>query len=308
MSDGGPCFDAPVAPRGYRWWYVDALSDDGQYGLTVIAFIGSVFSPYYAWSGWADPFDHCAVNVALYGPRGARWAMTERGRKSLTRSRDVLLIGPSSLEWRNGALTIRLNEISAPLPRRIRGKIVVTPSALNTKQFTLESQGNHVWRPIAPMARVSVHLDAPNLRWQGHGYFDANAGDEPLEKAFSFWTWSRANLADGAAILYDAERRREPPLSLALRYSASGEMETFDPPPLAPLPLTKWRVQRRTRADDGLAQALRSFEDAPFYSRSLVSAKFRGETVRWVNESLSLDRFANPLVRLMLPFRMPRRA
>ncbi len=34
---------------GYAWWYVDALSDDGRHGLTLIAFIGSVFSPYYAW-------------------------------------------------------------------------------------------------------------------------------------------------------------------------------------------------------------------------------------------------------------------
>ena len=157
-SDGGPCFDAAVAPSGYRWWYVDALSDDGQYGLTVIAFIGSVFSPYYAWSGWADPFNHCAVNVALYGPRGARWAMTERGRKSLKRTRDVLLIGPSSLEWRNGALTIRLNEIAAPLPKPIRGEIVVEPLAINTKEFTLETKGNHIWRPIAPVARVSLDL------------------------------------------------------------------------------------------------------------------------------------------------------
>ncbi|MGZ9116938.1 MAG: hydratase [Methylocystis sp.] len=283
------------------------MSDDGQYGLTVIAFIGSVFSPYYAWSGWADPFNHCAVNVALYGPRGVRWAMTERGRQSLKRTRDVLLIGPSSLEWRDGALTIRVNEIAAPLPKPIRGEIVVKPLAINTKEFTLETKGNHIWRPIAPVARVSLDLDAPDLRWKGHGYFDTNAGDEPLEKAFAFWTWSRANIGDAAAILYDAERRREAPLSLALRFSASG-METLDPPPLAPLPSTKWRVQRRTRADDGAAQALRSFEDAPFYSRSLVAAKFQGETVNWINESLSLDRFANPLVRLMLPFRMPRRA
>jgi carotenoid 1,2-hydratase len=276
--------------------------------LTVIAFIGSVFSPYYAWSGWADPFNHCAVNVALYGPRGARWAMTERGRSSLKRTSDVLLIGPSSLEWRNGALTIRLNEIAAPLPKPIRGAIVVEPLAMNAKEFTLETKGNHIWRPIAPMARVSLDLNAPDLRWKGHGYFDTNAGDEPLEKAFAFWTWSRGNIGDDAAILYDAERRREAPLSLALRFCASGKMETIDPPPLAPLPLTKWRVQRRTRADDGAAQALRSFEDAPFYSRSLVAAKFQGETVNWINESLSLDRFANPLVRLMLPFRMPRRA
>ena len=43
-------FDAPVPHGGYAWWYVDALSDDGRHGITIIAFIGSVFSPYYAWA------------------------------------------------------------------------------------------------------------------------------------------------------------------------------------------------------------------------------------------------------------------
>ena len=38
----------PVPHGGYAWWYVDALSDDGRHGLTIIAFVGSVFSPYYA--------------------------------------------------------------------------------------------------------------------------------------------------------------------------------------------------------------------------------------------------------------------
>ena len=70
-SDAGPCFDQDVVPGGYAWWYVDAISDDGQHGLTIIAFIGSVFSPYYAWAGRRDPLDHCAFNVALYGPRAS---------------------------------------------------------------------------------------------------------------------------------------------------------------------------------------------------------------------------------------------
>jgi carotenoid 1,2-hydratase len=51
----GPRFDRAVPAGGYSWWYVDAISDDGRYGLTVIAFIGSVFSPYYKQSGRADP-------------------------------------------------------------------------------------------------------------------------------------------------------------------------------------------------------------------------------------------------------------
>ena len=50
----GPRFDVHVAPNGYAWWYIDATSEDGRYGLTIIAFIGSVFSPYYKLSGRAD--------------------------------------------------------------------------------------------------------------------------------------------------------------------------------------------------------------------------------------------------------------
>ena len=291
---------------GYRWWYVDALSDDAQYGLTVIAFIGSVFSPYYAWAGRADPFNHCAVNVALYGPRARRWAMTERGRGRLSRSRDHLAIGPSALRWSDDALTIHVDEVAAPIPRRVRGVIRVEPVGLNTRAFELEAQGRHVWRPIAPLARVSIDLDAPELRWRGSGYFDTNAGDEPLEAGFPFWTWSRARLPDGAAILYDAERRRAAPLSLALRFSHSGDLVETEAPPVAPLPPTVWRLARRTRSDDGAARVISDFEDAPFYSRSLVASVFQGERAHWIHESLSLDRFANPIVKAMLPFRMPR--
>ncbi len=60
-------FAKTVPSGGYAWWYVDGLSDDGHYGITLIAFIGSVFSPYYAWSGRRSPDNHCALNVALYG-------------------------------------------------------------------------------------------------------------------------------------------------------------------------------------------------------------------------------------------------
>lgn len=305
--DGGPAFDAPVAAGGYRWWYVDALSDDGDFGLTVIAFIGSVFSPYYAWSGWADPMQHCAVNVALYGPRGARWAMTERGRDSVRRSRNMLAIGPSALHWRDGALVIQVDEISAPIPKRIRGEIIIEPQAINPRAFSLEAQGRHLWRPIAPLARARVDLETPALHWRGHAYLDTNAGDEPLEKAFSSWTWSRARLKEGAAIFYDAERRRDAPLSLALRLDAAGEIASMEPPPVAALPKTKWAVSRSARAEAGAARVLRSFEDTPFYARALIESRFDGAPVAWVHESLSLDRFAHPIVRMMLPFRMPRR-
>jgi carotenoid 1,2-hydratase len=48
--NGEPCFNQVVPHGGYLWWYVDAISDDGIHGITIIAFVGSVFSPYYAWA------------------------------------------------------------------------------------------------------------------------------------------------------------------------------------------------------------------------------------------------------------------
>ena len=100
VHSGGPRFDCEVAPGGYAWWYIDALSDDGRHGFTLIAFIGSVFSPYYARArrrASADPLNHCAVNVALYGSGAGYWAMTERGRAAVRRDRSRLVIGPSSI-------------------------------------------------------------------------------------------------------------------------------------------------------------------------------------------------------------------
>ena len=283
------------------------MSDDGACGLTIIAFVGSVFSPYYAFAGRADPLDHCAVNVALYGPNKNRWAMTERRRNAVERATDRLAIGRSSLCWEKGALSIAIDEIGAPIPRPLRGTVRLEPTIVNREPHLLERAGRHLWRPIAPAARVEVAFEEPALRWRGHGYFDCNAGDEPLEGAFSSWTWSRARVGEGAAILYDAERRREPPLSLALRYDDSGACESFSPPPQATLPKSGWRVARAARSEDSSPRLLRTLEDTPFYARSLVETTLLGERRAAMHESLSLDRFANPIVRAMLPFRMPRR-
>ena len=83
----GPDFNVAVPPSGYRWWYLDGLSADGQRGLTVIAFVGSVFSPYYAAARRRQeavaPARFCAINVALYGPNRTAWAMTERSDRTL---------------------------------------------------------------------------------------------------------------------------------------------------------------------------------------------------------------------------------
>ncbi len=307
---GRPDFAAPVPPGGYAWWYVDALSDDGRHGLTVIAFIGSVFSPWYAWArrrGAAPAENHCAVNVALYGAGGKRWAMTERGPNALRRTSASLAIGPSALHWDGRALTIDVDELTAPLPSRLRGQISVTPSGLGRSVIMLDAEERHGWSPIAPIARVAVSMPQPGRRWEGNGYFDCNWGARPLEADFAEWNWCRADIADGAAVLYNVTRRDGSRLSVARRYTRDGGSAAFDAPPEARLAPGLWRLPRATRTDPGTsARVVDTVEDSPFYTRSVVEMHLLGQRVTAMHEALSLDRFDTPWMRLMLPFKAPR--
>jgi carotenoid 1,2-hydratase len=282
--------------------------------MTIIAFVGSVFSPYYAWANRriaADPLDHCALNVALYDldatRGGRRWTMTERRRNEVRRNSKELVIGPSSFLWDGDALSIWIDECTAPWPSRVRGVVRVYPQFITDRVVALDGAGQHRWWPIAPSTRVQVALDEPDQRWLGTGYLDSNWGDAPLESAFSRWDWSRATLQFGTAILYDVRRRQGAPLVLALRFAPSGEVEEVEPPPTVSLRRTRWGIERGTRADIAAsARVIKTLEDGPFYARSLLMAQVFGEPVRAVHESLSLDRLRKPWVKLLLPVRMPR--
>jgi carotenoid 1,2-hydratase len=229
--------------------------------------------------------------------------MTERDAGSVRRGTDFLTIGPSALEWDGHALTVRIQEVGMPFARRIRGTVRVVPPALESTAWLLDSAGRHRWQPIAPCARVEVRIDQPSVSWSGPGYFDTNDGDRPLEADFIRWDWSRAPVEGGTAVLYDLQRR-DGPMTLALRYRREGGVEVIPPVPPVALPRTRWRVPRFIGAGSPTVEA--TLEDTPFYARSVVGATLLGQTVTAMHESLSLDRFAHPLVQAMLPFRMPR--
>lgn len=301
-----------VPAGGYRWWYLDALSDDGRHGLTVIAFVGSVFSPYYWWAGRRAPEDHVAINVCLYGPDRHHWAMTERGRGALSRDGTTFRVGPSGLTWEDGRLTVAFDERSSPFPRVVpypmRGRIVLHPEAMTRESFGLGGRGRHGWWPIAPFGRVEVRVEEPALGWDGHGYLDTNWGSEMLEEGFRRWDWSRARLKRGAAVLYDMEPAGGGEESLALLIREDGRIEPFEPPARQALPRGWWGVRRQVQADAPGARILRGFEDSPFYTRSAISTNLMGERAEAVHETLDCRRFASPVVKAMLPMRMPRRS
>jgi len=269
--------------------------------------IGSVFSSYYAWSGRGDPLNHCAMNVALYSRRGNRWAMTERARGAVQSGVTSLAIGPSQMQWEDGALTITVDEVTCPIPSRIRGKVRLYPEAMTVRAFALDEEGAHRWWPIAPQAHIEVHMAAPDLRWSGRGYFDTNHGTKPLEQSFRRWNWSYARVRDKAALFYDTVGLDGAARPISALIDKSGAVSEIEPPPVTRLPRTRWMMAGETRADAGHEpRAIRTLEDTPFYARSVLATRLFGQDCSGMHERLCLERLSNPAVRLMIPFRNPR--
>ena len=233
--------------------------------------------------------------------------MTERGKDAVFRSARTMDIGPSSLTWEDGRLEARIDEITVPLPSRVRGTVRLNPAFPAGFSAPLDVDRKHHWCPIAPIARIEVDLVKPRLHWRGYGYFDTNWGLVPLEETFSRWHWSRAHTPDGGAIvLYDAVPRAASKRLLTLQFSPQGTVRQFEAPPQTRLAHTAWRISRVTHAEHGEAEVLKTLEDAPFYARSLIRTNLMGHSLVAVHESLSLQRFDTAWVQGLLPFRMPR--
>lgn len=344
---GGIAFDEPVPPNGYLWWYVDALSDDGQHALTLIAFVGSVFSPYYAHarrkahsaSAGAEPEEFCSINAALYrgvgglGTRGPRaphgywWAMTEHSRLSMLRDSSSMQVGRSGFSSSERELLIELDELTVPFPQRVRGRIRIDLARQCEEVFVLSPDGRHLWRPIAPSARIHVELSHPAMQWEGHAYIDSNRGDAPLESAFRDWTWTRSHevredgsLDSATRVFYEVQTNRgecrqisaafapgvvAPPGTMSHRSVVSTAAPV---PPSRAVERTGWGIQRSVPCDaDAPCRVLKTVESAPFYARSLIETTLGGRLHRGMHESLSMRRFEKRWVQYLLPFKMPRR-
>jgi carotenoid 1,2-hydratase len=280
--------------------------------LTIIAFVGSVFSPYYAWDRrhkHTQADNYCALNVALYSKHARRWTMTERGARHCHRDDTQFTIGPSQLRWDGQSLVIDINEIGVPIPHRVRGQVRVHADTWFDFSTPIDDCGKHRWGPLAPSARIEVNLQHPAQQWTGNAYLDSNEGDEPIDRSCHEWDWSRSPMKDGStAVIYDVQGKAglQQDKLLALRFKPDGSIEDFEAPSRQPLPKTLWRIQRRMRSESAV-QVHEQLEDTPFYQRALLQSTLLGEHVQSFHETLYVPRLVSPVVQAMLPWRMPRR-
>ncbi|MEM8984866.1 MAG: carotenoid 1,2-hydratase [Pseudomonadota bacterium] len=293
-----------MARRGYRWWYLDGTSADGAHHVVVIAFVGSVFSPFYARAaqrGAADPSEFCAFNVGLYNRTSRHtWVFSEYQPTAISRSATAFGIGANQVRWDGERLRIAVDDRSAPLQQSIKGTITARPRALTERPFRFGRDDAHRWWPVAPILDLAVDIDSAGLHWQGRGYTDMNDGAEPLHEGFDDWHWCRWHDDDVSRIQYRARHSDGETTSLDLSIDPTGAVHTNDLPGAQALRRSGWGIARE-QYGAAAAPRVATLDDTPFYARSLL---LRDGTSPVMHESLSLTRFRRAWVRQLLPFRM----
>lgn len=293
------------------------MSDDGRYALVVIALLGNPFSPDYARArdrGPADALAYSSMNVAVYdlgavGRLTSAFALEDGPVTEGQRTATGVTIGRSSMEWKDDRLIVHLDErttpIGHPLRRSIRGTVLIHPENRTDLELAIDDRGEHRWWPVAPLARIEVELASPRIRFRGHGYHDANAGDVAIDTAFEQWSWCRGRSENRALLTYDAMSRRGTARTHAFVVRPDGSTEPLAETRSVELARTGWGVRRSTRADAGSTPKLRhSLENGPFYTRSLIDTKLGGERVLAMNETLAARRLRQAWVRFCTGYRM----
>jgi carotenoid 1,2-hydratase len=311
----------------YKWWYFDALSDDGRRGLTAILFLGSAFSPDYAArlrrGEKALPDEHVAVNLALYENGKQRaWVMSEYGRQAL-HAVDPPAIGGSRLEPTSGGLRLHIRDRSAPFlaslagaGSRIEGTLDLEPFSPAMPEVFLDSGKQHRWQVIVPRGRVKVRFTQPDFSFDGVGYHDINAGDSRLEAAFSRWSWARFHDEKARTfVLYFARETNGGARALVVDAADDDPDEKRRPVEVAPGPegslrhagwglkLPSWfslqsggRVLR--------CESREMLQVAPFYCRySAELSDGQGRVATGMGEFLDLEKFSRRGIQFLLRFK-----
>ncbi len=323
-------------PGAYEWWYFDAHSEDGQWALVCIWFLGNPFSPYYAQAARGragDPFAANALFFALY-KNGQLHAYHFTQFEAGVSASDALCFGPNTLSLTNGLWQMTLADENAN-GRTLEALLTFTAPPLHAAPLQSDAfSDTHSWLPAAPFCRVSGQITlreahnpgAETIMFEGTGYHDHNWGRLPFEDTIRDWYWARAALGDTqsggtrAAVLYHVRPRGRGAALTHLLLFEDGHLRRHE---------TGCRVTLSRRVLSGLgtvyatrltaeAEGLRAefvlegrLDSAPFYVRAPCRATVRSgeteETGRGMAEYLRPRMMGWPLVASAMRARIVRR-
>ncbi len=317
----------------YEWWYIDALSPNGEWGVVVIVFRGMPMSPDYlaAQSRGTNPSDHCGYTVSIYH-HGKRIYFAFRGINEPDLSNANINIDLNDIGHFN-ANSIEVNT-SIPSLRRSATIKITTSQAAGPSQSEAPSQAagpsqseapsGHGWSLTAPRTPCAVRLviredgvDRADAEWEGVAYRDHNWGQRAMQADFHHWYWGRVHGAN-RTIVYLAAPSDASTNAWAGEVDVTGKITPWTNVVVAPshhrptmLGLWAPKTVKVTGTDaEGRAVTVISthdevVEDGPFYQRYLSRWNVNGADLGvGTSEYMNVARYKRAWIRpfLRLPW------
>jgi carotenoid 1,2-hydratase len=210
----------------YEWWYFDAESDNGDWVITVIYFVGIPMSPYYINEYLAGKeclaTNHTGIVVSVYH-RGKRVGYsfihgdsTQLSYVQKANHTYTLNIGLSQLTFDDNEYNLNIDTSSETWEHQsLQCKFSFKPNyslpekSVNSNAPTTNGESAHTWVLVAPDCNVEgeIHLTEYNsevmkIPFRGRGYHDHNFGLRPLHKDWNEWYWGRIYMGNISVIFY----------------------------------------------------------------------------------------------------------
>jgi carotenoid 1,2-hydratase len=281
----------------YAWRYTDVLSDDGEWAVVLIAFIGMPMSPDYLLAqaeGHGEPEDYCGQAVSVYY-RGKRIAFSFLG--TCFEPPDPLCMADVEVQCEGAELPAKMMEGADP----------------------------HAWVLVAPRRRARVHVTlreegAPVLEhtFEGWAYTDRNGGKHAMQEDFRDWYWGRIHAPDRTVVYLATPNASTPFLFVGHVLTGSSVLEKWSnvnitlsdyrPTIMGLWAATSIRLDGEcdNRTNYVVARRHSVLDSGPFYSRYLARFEVNGvKAGMGIAEYMDVRRLGAPWIRpfLRLPWR-----
>ncbi len=199
----GPDHDTCHALNGagaYEWWYTDALTADGEWGVVAILFRGMPMSPAYL----AAPTSMAGGYAVSVYHRGTRIAFAfgdvPLEQCAFSSSRADVRVGDATLSMHaDGTMDVAIGQIGRDMERSVHVNLRVHASATPSSSDAFSE--DHGWVLARPRAAAEVSLELgegsgqAQCRFEGSAiaYHDHNMGVRAMSADFGDWYWGRVH-------------------------------------------------------------------------------------------------------------------
>lgn len=233
---------ANTNPKGYEWWYFDALSDDGREAIVIIFYDNFVFSPRYN-----SKIQHSktpALTFCYYRDGKPIYRISNEFRNddfSSSQIQPFVKIGNNSVEFDSApygkGYMIKINtkdQQNKQIELQLEWLLIESDFG-NSNSIEYEKSNN--WNLVAPRADVTGHINVTNqsgkmldsIHFRGSGYHDHKSDNRYLPTTIECEQWGRAHFADATAVYYRCKDVGREEIITKLFVVLNNELRQYEP-------------------------------------------------------------------------------